>query len=172
MFPFRKSTDKRSVFKADLKKAIREGDTAGLTLLLEGMGDLPKPLLLQALNNTLANRQIGLVTLLLKHGANPNALDTTLRDIVYQRDFQLFKLFIDHGADFEAQTAKAPRDNNYSRWYQANLQALNKELECEHLREEIEALKKELTEIKAKPNTPESPPKSDPVKEIPLKLAR
>lgn len=137
--------DRGSVFKRNLREAIRNGDLREIGVLLQDMGDLPKSLLTAALKEAIINDQVETARLLLQSGADTGEVDEqTARAVVYGEKMGIFKALIEYGADFMRYVPDSERI-----YYRRCLRHMEKELECAQLKEEIATLKEELTNIRA-----------------------
>lgn len=134
-FESKKVTD----LKANLNKAVKDGDTDGLARVLMHMNDLPKSVLMGAFEKAVKNGQSASAAILLKHGADPQKLNAnTIVDIVNAKDIQMFRLLAEHGLDFSTK-------NFYEKASYFDLvQLLKKSVECENLKAANDILRKEL----------------------------
>lgn len=152
--------DRISTLKKALKGAVELGNVQELKELLRTIDDLPRVHLTPALERAIANNQLESTKLLLQHNASFKDVSRgIIHNVVLESRVPMFRLLSEHGINFSFFT---PTDDATSNAYRHNVRFLDKELECLKLKEEIAALRKELTDFRSV--SPGQPAESAPVK--------
>lgn len=135
--------DPVSEYKSQLVTAVKEGNIEALRILLQKDIEAPPAVFDAALAKAVSNNQVRMARLLIE-APGSRTLDTGhLRAIVYDGKTELFRLLKDNGWNF---TAAVPSENGQT--YVARLKFMEKDYEADQLRDELAAVKKELTQLK------------------------
>ncbi|MDI1228828.1 MAG: hypothetical protein PSY14_14200 [bacterium] len=130
-------------YKGQLVTAVKEGNIEALRILLQKDIEAPPAVFDAALAKAISNNQVRMARLLIE-APGSRTLDTGyLRSVVYDGKTELFRLLKDNGWDF---ASAVPSENGQT--YAARLKFMDKDYEADQLRNELAAVKKELTQLK------------------------
>lgn len=136
--------DAISIYRKDLLAAVTDGDVERLRILLQKDIEAPPAVLDDVLTKTIKNNQPRMARMILEEGTGERTLGTSLlRSIVYDGKTELYRLLTDHGWQFGNYV---PSENGGSYINQQKYMA--KAYEADKLREELAAVRLELTALK------------------------
>lgn len=145
--------DPLTLYKREVIAAVKNGEAEKLRELLQKDIDAPPSMLNDALEKAVAKDMRKITEMLLKAPGTRTLDSGTLRQIVYDDRKDMFRLLTDHGFNF----ANCVPGEGAST-YMGKLNYMQKDYECDQLRGEVAALKKELTELKTGRNNPVAVP--------------
>lgn len=148
--PFFGADDAVSAYRKELLAALNDGDVERLRDLLKRDIEVPPKVLDEVLNKAVKQNKIRMTRAVLAAGGTRSLDIGTARGVVYDGHTEMFRLLSDHGWNF---SSFVPAENGGS--YIAQLRFMNKDYEADKLRQELQAVKAELTALRKAQGLPE-----------------
>jgi hypothetical protein len=151
---------------ADYRKAaleaVRSGDAAKLQEVLQRDVDVPGSLIDDIANRAIREDRLRLTEIVMKTGRTRNLDQGTLARVITDNRKDMFRLLSDHGVDFAP--CAAPSSMTTSAFLE-RLAHMQKDYECDKLRAELAAVKRELTTLRAATGQADPLPTAEAVRE-------
>lgn len=144
--------DAVAAWQREMRAAVKNGDVAQLRGLLDKPIEAPPEALDDILARTIKNRQMQMTRAVLEKDGARSVDIGVLRQVVYDEDRGFYRLLAEKGWDF---SRYVPSENGGS--YLARLRYLQKDHECERLKEELQAARQEITQLRKAQGLPEKP---------------
>jgi len=144
--------DPVTAWKKELFAALKDGDVEHLKYLLKREIDAPPAVLDDVLARAISNNQVKMAVALLEKGGVRTLENRSLQRVVYKGQTEMYRLLADNGWDF----VRAAPGDEYNEQYLKLEKLMAKEFEVDKLKAELQAVKKELTDLKKAYGLPEN----------------